>query len=147
MSSIWFSRVYYMFGFLFLSYGILIVTCAAVTILMTYFQLCSESYHWWWRSFFTGGAISIYIFLNSTIYYVTKLKVAGISAIVLYFGYSLLLSFLIFILAGTIGFFASYWFVRKVTRSLTYTNIADNISDLRQRQGRLSYAGQQNESK
>lgn len=117
MSSLWFSRVYYMFGFLFLSYAILIITCAAVTILMTYFQLCSESYHWWWRSFFTGGAISIYIFLHSIVYYVTKLKLAGLSAVVLYFGYSLLLSFLVFVLAGTVGFFSSYWFVRKVRQN------------------------------
>lgn len=115
LSSLWFSRVYYMFGFLFLSYGILIVTCGAVTILMTYFQLCSESYHWWWRSFFTGGAISIYIFINAIGYYITKLKLAGLTAVILYFGYSLLISFLVFVLAGTIGFFSAYWFVRKVS--------------------------------
>ena len=29
---------------------ILIVTCAEIAIVMCYFQLCSEDYHWWWRS-------------------------------------------------------------------------------------------------
>ena len=118
LSSIWFSRVYYMFGFLFLAYGLGIVTAAAVTVLMTYFQLCSENYHWWWRSFFTGGAISFYILGNSVLYYFTKLKLAGLSAVVLYFGYSLLLSFLVFVLAGTVGFFSSYLFVRKIYGSV-----------------------------
>ncbi|THW64789.1 hypothetical protein D6D25_01997, partial [Aureobasidium pullulans] len=60
ISSIWFSRIYYMFGFLFLCYGLMIVTSAAVTILMVYFALCAENYHWQWRAFFTSGASAIY---------------------------------------------------------------------------------------
>ncbi|OBW65885.1 MAG: Dabb-domain-containing protein [Aureobasidium pullulans] len=63
ISSIWFSRIYYMFGFLFLCYGLMIVTSAAVTILMVYFALCAENYHWQWRAFFTSGASAIYVFL------------------------------------------------------------------------------------
>ncbi|RAL66958.1 hypothetical protein DID88_007740 [Monilinia fructigena] len=39
MSSIWFSKVYYMFGFLFLCYGLMIITCAAVTVLMIYLAM------------------------------------------------------------------------------------------------------------
>ncbi len=40
MSSIWFSKVYYMFGFLFLCYFLMIITCAAVTVLLVYFLQC-----------------------------------------------------------------------------------------------------------
>ncbi|KKY20061.1 putative endosomal integral membrane protein [Diplodia seriata] len=39
MNSIWVNKVYYMFGFLFLCYGLMIITCAAVTVLMIYFLL------------------------------------------------------------------------------------------------------------
>jgi len=100
MSSIWFSRIYYMFGFLFLCYGLMIVVCAAVTVLMTYFLLCSENYNWQWRSFLAAGTSGVYIFLNCLLYLVTKVKLATMAGTVLYIGYSALISFLFFILAG-----------------------------------------------
>ncbi|KAM0325780.1 hypothetical protein ACHAQA_007082 [Verticillium albo-atrum] len=118
MSSVWFSRIYYMFGFLFLSYGLMIVTCAAVTILMVYFLLCAENYNWQWRSFLAAGTCGGYIFANSLLYLVTKLKLGGLAGGVLYVGYSALISFLFFILTGSIGYFASWWFVRRIYASI-----------------------------
>ena len=100
MSSIWFSRIYYMFGFLFLCYGLMVVVCAAVTVLMTYFLLCAENYHWQWRSFLAAGMSGGYIFLNCLLYLITKVKLGGLAGIVLYMGYSAIISFLFFILAG-----------------------------------------------
>jgi len=100
MSSIWFSKVYYMFGFLFLCYGLMIITCAAVTVLMVYFLLCSENYHWHWRAFMTAGASAGYVFANAMIYWLTKLQLGGLAGSVLYIGYSALISFLFFILTG-----------------------------------------------
>lgn len=135
MSSIWFNKVYYMFGFLFLCYGLMIMTCATVTVLMVYFLLCSENYHWHWRAFMTAGASAFYVFLNALIYLVTKLHLGGLAGTVLYIGYSALISFLFFILTGmfcpvvsispslmqnigTIGFFASWAFVQKIYGSI-----------------------------
>jgi transmembrane 9 superfamily protein 2/4 len=100
MSSIWFSKIYYMFGFLFLCYGLMIMTCAAVTVLMVYFLLCAENYNWQWRAFLAAGTTSGYIFLNAIIYWVSKLSLGGFAGSVLYIGYSLLISFLFFILTG-----------------------------------------------
>ncbi|KAK3324492.1 hypothetical protein B0T19DRAFT_231395 [Cercophora scortea] len=118
MSSIWFSKIYYMFGFLFLCYGLMIMTCAAVTVLLIYFLLCSENYNWQWRAFLAAGTSAGYIFLNAMIYWVSKLKLSGFAGSVLYIGYSLLISFLFFILTGSIGFFSSWWFVRKIYSSI-----------------------------
>jgi len=118
MSSIWFSKVYYMFGFLFLCYGLMIITCAAVTVLLVYFLLCSENYHWHWRAFLTAGASAFYVFLNAMAYWITKLQLGGIAGGVLYVGYSALISFLFFILTGSIGFFASWAFVQKIYGSI-----------------------------
>ncbi|KAI1373962.1 Nonaspanin [Hypoxylon crocopeplum] len=118
MSSIWFSKIYYMFGFLFLCYGLMIITCAAVTVLMVYFLLCAENYHWQWRSFLAAGMSAGYIFTNALIYLLSKLSLGGLSGTVLYIGYSALLSFLFFILTGSIGFFSSWWFVQKIYRSI-----------------------------
>ena len=40
-------QFYYLFGFLFVVFIILIITCAEITIVLCYFQLCSEDYNWW----------------------------------------------------------------------------------------------------
>ena len=109
MSSIWFSKIYYMFGFLFLCYGLMIITCAAVTVLMVYFLLCAENYHWQWRSFLAAGMSAGYVFVNALIYLMSKLSLSTISGIVLYTGYSALISFLFFILTGTL-YYELYFF-------------------------------------
>ena len=100
MSSIWFSRIYYMFGFLFLCYGLMIITCASVTILMVYFLLCSENYNWQWRAFLAAGMSGGYIFMNCLLYLITKISLGGFASVVVYIGYSALLSLLFSILAG-----------------------------------------------
>ncbi|CAG8625925.1 5365_t:CDS:2 [Ambispora gerdemannii] len=42
MSSIWGSKVYYLFGFSSLVFVVLTITCSEVTILLCYFHLCAE---------------------------------------------------------------------------------------------------------
>ena len=100
LNNIWFGKVYYMFGFLFLCYGIMTITCAAVTVLVVYFLLCAENYHWQWRAFLCAGASAGYVFLNAMLYWVSKLSFGSFTSGVLYIGYSALLSFLFFILTG-----------------------------------------------
>ncbi|EMC95642.1 hypothetical protein BAUCODRAFT_122946 [Baudoinia panamericana UAMH 10762] len=118
MNSLWSNRIYYMFGFLFLSFALLVVTSAAVTILMVYFLLCAENYHWQWRAFATSGASAIYVFVYSLVYWARMLSFSSFSGGVLYLGYSALLSFLWFVMSGTIGFFACWVFVQRIYGSL-----------------------------
>lgn len=47
LSSLWTDKYYYVFGFLLLSFVILVHTCAEITIVLTYFQLCAEDYNWY----------------------------------------------------------------------------------------------------
>ena len=42
LTAIWENQFYYLFGFLFLVFIILIIACSEVAIVMTYFQLCGE---------------------------------------------------------------------------------------------------------
>lgn len=118
MNSLWSNRIYYMFGFLFLSFGLLIVTSAAVTILMIYFLLCAENYHWQWRAFASSGASAGYVFAYSLLYWARMLSFSSFTGGLLYLGYSLLISFLWFLLSGTIGFFASWLFVHRIYGSI-----------------------------
>ena len=41
-SAIWENQFYYMFGFLFLVYIILTISCSQISIVLAYFQLCGE---------------------------------------------------------------------------------------------------------
>lgn len=100
LNSIWFSNIYYIFGFLFICYIIMVLTCSTVTILMTYMQLCSENYHWWWRSFCIGGSPSFYVFVNFLLFCFSRIRLSSFTSQILYLGYSFLLTFLFFILTG-----------------------------------------------
>ena len=101
MNSLWFDKVYYMFGFLFLCYGIMIITCASVTIMFVYYLLCAEDYQWQWRAFSSAGASAGFVFANALIYWIIKLRFSGLTSVVLFVGYSSLISFLFFVLTGT----------------------------------------------
>jgi transmembrane 9 superfamily protein 2/4 len=100
MSSLWSSRIYYMFGFLFLCYGLMIVTSAACAILMIYFVLCAENYHWQWRAFGSSGASAGYVFAYSLLYWARMLSFSSWTGGMLYLGYSALLSFMWFVMSG-----------------------------------------------
>ncbi|KAJ0964555.1 hypothetical protein J5N97_025693 [Dioscorea zingiberensis] len=73
--------------------------------------LCSEDYHWWWRAYLTAGSSALYLFLYSAFYFFSKLEITKFVSGILYFGYMLIVSYAFFVLTGTIGFYACFWFV------------------------------------
>ena len=98
ISSVWSNKVFYLFGFLLVVSGFLIVTNCLVSVILTYLQLCSENYAWWWRSFLISGSTGIYVFGYGIFYYLTRLHIEAGSSSILYFGYSFVLSlFLIYL--------------------------------------------------
>jgi transmembrane 9 superfamily protein 2/4 len=117
LASVWMDYYYYVFGFLFLVFLILIVTCAEITILFTYFQLCSEDYHWWWRSFSNAGSTAIYVFLYSIVYF-KQLEANSVATYFLYFGYMGLASLGLFTMMGFVGVATSLWFNKTIFSSI-----------------------------
>lgn len=117
LASVWMDQYYYVFGFLLLVYFILIITCAEITVLFCYFQLCGENYHWWWRSFCTSGSTALYVFFYSFVYF-KQLEANSFATYVLYFGYMGLVSFGLFIMTGSIGVFSSLWFNKTIFSSI-----------------------------
>ena len=109
LSSMWMDQYYYVFGFTFLVFAILLITCAEITIVFLYFQLCAEDYRWWWRTFLTSGSTAAYVFVYSSLYF-TKLESNLPITYLLYFGYMLIICFGIFLFTGTTGFYAALWF-------------------------------------
>lgn len=118
LTSIWLHQFYYIFGFLFIVFIILIITCAEITIVLCYFQLCSEDYQWWWRSYLTSGSSAFYLFIYATFYFFTKLNITKLVSGILYFGYMMIASYAFFVLTGTIGFYACLWFTRLIYSSV-----------------------------
>jgi len=138
LTSMWMHQFYYVFGFLVIVLLILAITCAEISVVLTYFQLCAEDYNWWWRSFLTSGSSAFYLFVYAIYYFATKLEITkGVSA-ALYFGatrsakhspasptayprmpgYMFLFSYAFFVVTGTIGFLASLKFVRSIYSSV-----------------------------
>jgi len=120
LSAIWGQKLHYIFTFLFIVFIILIITCAEISVVLCYFQLCSEDYHWWWRSFLSSGATSLYFFAYSLFYFLSKLKISSIVSLIMYFGYTSIITILVFVVTGCIGFFACFLFVRKLYSSIPF---------------------------
>ena len=117
LASVWMDYYYYVFGFLLLVFVILIITCAEITLLFNYFQLCNEDYHWWWRSFGNAGSTALWVFLYSFLYF-RQLEANSFATYILYFGYMSLASLGLFLMTGFIGVMSALLFNITIYGSL-----------------------------
>jgi transmembrane 9 superfamily protein 2/4 len=118
LSSMWMNQYYYVFGFTLLVFVILIITCCEITIVLCYFQLCSEDYQWWWRSFMTSGSTALYVMIYSAVYF-SRLEPDVWLTYMLYFGYMTMICLGLFMLTGSAGFASNLWFTRNIYASNT----------------------------
>lgn len=120
LSSIYQNQLFYFFGFVGAVFLILVVTCAEVSVVLTYLQLSKESYYWWWPSFLSTASSGAYVFLYS-LFFLFKQNGNGrihIVSTLIYTGYALVCSLAFALATGCIGFFASFKFVRKIYASV-----------------------------
>ncbi|VVC92935.1 unnamed protein product [Leptidea sinapis] len=87
-NALWENQFYYLFGFLFLVFCILVVSVSQISICMIYLQLCGEDYHWWWKSFIVSGGSAVYILVYSIFYFFTMLDITEFIPTLLYIGYT-----------------------------------------------------------
>lgn len=87
LSSLFGNRAYYAFGFLFLTFLVVTLTTATVSILFVYFILCAEEYRWQWRAFLVGGGSAFWMFVYGVWYWASRLSFGNFPSVVLYFGY------------------------------------------------------------
>jgi len=118
LTTLWLDAFYYVYGFLVLVFIILVITCAEISVVLCYFQLCGEDYRWWWRSMFTSGSSALYVFLYSLHWYTLKLHATRVVTHVLFFGYMSTISLLFFLGTAIVGYSASFWFVWKIFSSV-----------------------------
>nr|XP_054773969.1 transmembrane 9 superfamily member 3-like [Lytechinus pictus] len=113
-TSFWAYKIYYVFGFMLLVFGILAVVTICVTIVCTYFLLNAEDYRWQWTSFLAAASTSFYVYLYSFYYFLFKTKMYGLFQTTFYFGYMALFSLALGVMCGTIGYVGTGTFVRKI---------------------------------
>mmetsp|Transcript_16062 Transcript_16062/g.44416 ORF Transcript_16062/g.44416 Transcript_16062/m.44416 type:complete len:654 (-) Transcript_16062:2219-4180(-) len=114
MSSLWMDQYYYVFGFTFIVYMILVTTCVEVTLLMVYNQLCAENHRWWWFSFFAPGSTALYTFIYSMFWFKSLEASRMIMTYMLYFGYMGLICSAMLLVTGTVGALSSLWFIKLI---------------------------------
>ena len=115
MGSIWHhSQIYYLFGFLFLCFIVVCLVSGEVAIIVVYLLICKEDHRWWWVSVATPGISGAYMLVYAVVYYVRDLSITRLSSTVLYFGYMMIGSAVLFLVTGTVGFFCSFVFIRKI---------------------------------
>ncbi|KAF2730731.1 hypothetical protein EJ04DRAFT_500011 [Polyplosphaeria fusca] len=108
------SGFYYVFGFLGVVVGILVVTVVEVSIVATYVLLCSENYNWPWHSFFVGASSAAWIFAYLVYYFFSKLHISGFISGMLFFSYGALACGVYGLGMGTVAFFSAWWFVGRI---------------------------------
>eukprot|EP01015_Nassula_variabilis_P007587 TRINITY_DN1582_c0_g1_i8.p1 TRINITY_DN1582_c0_g1~~TRINITY_DN1582_c0_g1_i8.p1 ORF type:complete len:463 (-),score=127.17 TRINITY_DN1582_c0_g1_i8:63-1451(-) len=102
--SIWGHRLYHLYGILLLAFVLLIIVTACVNISLIYFQLNSQDYRWWWRSFINGGAPGLFLAIYSGYYYFNNSHMQGFLQTLFFFGYSGLLSIAVYLSLGAVSF-------------------------------------------
>lgn len=107
-------QVYTLFGILSLAFIMLLIVTCAVTIGLTYFQLQSEDWRWWWTSLFTAGSTGIYIFAYSIFYYIYRSYMTGILQAAIFFGYISIVSYSFLLMLGATGWWSTYLFLKQI---------------------------------
>jgi len=107
-------QVYTLFGILSLAFIMLLIVTCAVTIGLTYFQLQSEDWRWWWTSLFTAGSTGIYIFAYSIFYYIYRSYMSGILQAAIFFGYISIVSYSFLLTLGATGWWTTYLFLKQI---------------------------------
>ncbi len=114
MSALWLHQIYYVMGFLLAVLGILAATCAQVSIVLCYLQLCAEDHRWWWKSFWNCAMAGGYLFLYSLWFLSSRLDLVGTLPVVVYLTYMSMISICFGLFCGAVGFLSSFSFTRTI---------------------------------
>lgn len=114
MSALWLQQIYYVMGFLLAVLIILAATCAEVSIVMGYMQLCAEDHRWWWKSFGNTASAGGYLFLYSLWFLFTRLNLVGMLSKLVYLTYMGMISLCFGLFCGSVGVLSAFQFNRVI---------------------------------
>ncbi|KAJ2773539.1 hypothetical protein IWQ57_001251 [Coemansia nantahalensis] len=119
LKSIWQDAFYYQYGFMVITGLLLALAVCETTVVMVWLALNAGQHRWWWRSFVYGASSAAYIFAYSVFFYATRLRAgmpgtAGFVPTLTFFVHTLLITAAYALCTGSMGFFAAYFFVRRI---------------------------------
>jgi transmembrane 9 superfamily protein 2/4 len=118
LSSVWQGHIYYMFGFLFVAFALVMVIVAETSIFLTYMRLVRLDHRWWWPAFGAGAGYGVWMFVYGIYYFYRFLFIRNFWAALLYFGYTFMIAATCSVLTGAVALVASHWFVQTIFASL-----------------------------
>lgn len=110
MNALWLHQIYYVMGFLLAVTLILAATCAQVSIVMDYLQLCGEDHRWWWKSFGNCASAGVYLFCYSLWFLFSRMELVGVLPVMVYLTYMSMISMCFGLFCGSVGFLCAFWF-------------------------------------
>jgi transmembrane 9 superfamily protein 2/4 len=114
MSALWKHELYFVVPFLWISYFFFVMVSGEVSVIVVFWNLCYGDYNWWWKSFLVGSSPVIYFILYSVYFFVFKMNITRLSAIVVYFGIMALISAMALFICGSISVLICFGFIIKI---------------------------------
>ncbi|KAG5468413.1 hypothetical protein LSCM1_02393 [Leishmania martiniquensis] len=118
MNAFWREEPLLLYGFLTFFSVALLVLCAEVGIVVTYFTLRGEDYRWWWRSYAALATAGLHVFVYSVFFLKRSLQIRALSSVILFLGYMLGVSIMFGMALGSLGFIGSFWLVQNMYGSI-----------------------------
>eukprot|EP00850_Spirogloea_muscicola_P007327 SM000036S13371 [mRNA] locus=s36:854453:857500:- [translate_table: standard] len=115
-ASLWGHKMYTVYSILFVVFIMLLMVTALISIAVTNFQLANENHEWCWRSVLCGGSTGIYIYGYCFYYYYARSDMQGFMQISFFFGYMACLCYGVFLMLASVGYCASFLFVRHINQ-------------------------------
>jgi hypothetical protein len=116
-ASMWGYKIYTLTSILFVTFVVLVIVTALLSVGLTYIQLVVEDHQWWWRSVLRGGSTAIFMFMYC-IYFYANSHMSGFMQLLFFIGYNACLCYAFFLILGTIAFHASWIFIRRLYSSV-----------------------------
>ena len=114
MSALWKHELYFVVPFLAISYLLFVIVSGEVSILVVFWNLCYGDYNWWWKSFLVGSSPVIYFILYSIYFFLFKMSITRLSAIVVYFGIMGLISAMALFICGSTSVLICFAFIIRI---------------------------------
>lgn len=116
-ASLWGYKICTLPSILFVTFIILIMLTAILSIGMTYIQLSMEDHEWWWRSLLCGGSVAVFMF-SYGIYFFSRSSMSGFMQLSFFIGYNACMCYAFFLIIGTISFRVSFAFVCHIYQAV-----------------------------
>ena len=113
MAALWTHQIYFMATFIWISFLMFIIVVGEIAILFVFLNLCKGDYNWAWKSFIMGSSPVIYIVIYSVLYFF-YLRVAHLSALVIYFGMMGLIAVIITFICGSMSVIFNFVFLKII---------------------------------